>query len=78
MIYLFNIYQAEDKEFEAFFSESLSDWFNFDPEITAQQTEKIIGFNPSKQMKCDFEVCHPGAKSRSAFLADSALKELAR
>jgi len=85
MIYLFNIYQVEDKEFgleeynervcvifesddhcgeskefESFFSKSLSDWLGFDPEITAQQVETIIGFDPSKQMKYNFEVSHPG------------------
>jgi hypothetical protein len=85
MVYLFEIFQAEDEEFgleqyrdrvcvifesgdpggkseefETIFSESLSEWCGFDPEVTAQQADTIFGFDSAVQAKYVYEVSHPG------------------
>lgn len=38
---------GDSGEFEAFLSESLGEWCGFDPDITVQQAETIVGFNPA-------------------------------
>lgn len=51
---------GEPGEFEAFMGESLSEWCGFDPDITAQQVETIVGFNPASQARYCYEVVAPG------------------
>jgi len=51
---------GDSGEFEAFLSESLSEWCGFDPDITAQQVETIVGFNPASQARYYYEVVAPG------------------
>lgn len=51
---------GEPGEFETFLSESLSEWCGFDPKITAQQVETIVGFNPASQARYYYEVVAPG------------------
>lgn len=51
---------GEPGEFETFLSEALSEWCGFDPDITAQQAETIVGFNPASQARYCYEVVAPG------------------
>lgn len=51
---------GKPEEFAIFFSKSLSEWCGFDPEVTAQRVNTIVGFDPAIQAKYVYQVNHPG------------------
>jgi len=58
---------GESGEFETVFSESLSDWCGFDPEVTAQKSDNVEDFNSSGQEKYVYTVTGSGEAEITGF-----------
>lgn len=51
---------GEPGEFETFFSESISEWCGFDPEVVARQVNTVDGSDSTFKTKCVYEIDDPG------------------